>query len=52
MEYFPNLQGGLLEAGELWHLHDRLRDELGARFFQLVIGETVSKNVRVAISTV
>ena len=32
----------LLEASELWHLHDRIRDDLGTLFSQPVLGETVS----------
>ena len=40
----------LLEAGKLWHLHDRLCDDLGTLFFQHVIGETVSIKCKYGLS--
>ena len=40
----------LLEAGKLWHLHDRLCDDLGTLYFQRVIGETVSIKCKYGLS--
>ena len=39
----------LLEAGKLWHLHDRLCDDLGT-LFETVIGETVSIKCKYGLS--
>ena len=42
----------LLEIGELWHLHDRLRDDHGTLFLQQVTSETVSKQRECGLSCV